>query len=176
MNELKIMPWTSNVYEIEGDKGSLAFFQGKSSSKRHIYAGNLKKPVDLCFILWILCILLWIMRFFLNCAIGRDLRLIVRNCTIEIAPVLVINLAANLRVFLVGLGNSSEFYGGGIGTKMQLNRVSCHRTINAMPLNHTSSYRITYFMPLDQTSFYWIVHHFIGSYISCHWIGFHVIG
>ena len=36
----------SNVNEIEGDKGFLAFFQGKSSEKRRIYAGNLKKIVD----------------------------------------------------------------------------------------------------------------------------------
>ena len=104
------------------------------------------------------------MRFFLNCAIGRDLRLIVRNCTIEIAPVLVINLAANLRVFLVGLGNSSEFYGGGIGTKMQLNRVSCHWTTNAMPLNHTSFYQIICFMSVDRTSFNWIIRLSIGLY------------
>ena len=70
----------------------------------------------------------------------------------------------------------SILYGGGIGTKMQLNRVSRHWTINTMSLNLTSSYRITYFMSLDRTSFYWIVRHSIGLYTSCHWIGPHVIG
>ena len=38
--------------------------------------------VDLCFILWIFWVLLWIMRFFMNCAIGCDLRSIVQNHTI----------------------------------------------------------------------------------------------
>ena len=37
------------VYEIEGGKGVLAFFQGKSSLERRIYARNLKKIVDFCF-------------------------------------------------------------------------------------------------------------------------------
>ena len=78
----KIKPWTSNVYEIEGGKGFLAFFHDKSSLKCRIYAGISKKRVDLCFILWILCVLLWIMWFFVNCAIGCDLRSIVRNRTI----------------------------------------------------------------------------------------------
>ena len=57
----KITPWTSNVCEIDGDKGFLAFFLGKSSLKWHIYTGILQKIVDFCVILWMLRILLWIM-------------------------------------------------------------------------------------------------------------------
>ena len=59
---------------------------------------------------------------------------------------------------------------------MQLNRVSCHWTINDMLLNHTSFYRTVFFMSLDRTSFYWIIRHSIRSYTSCHWIGLHFIG
>ena len=70
----------------------------------------------------------------------------------------------------------NDLYGGGIGTKMQLNRVSCHWTINDMPLNRTSFYGTIFLMSLDRTSFYWIIRHSIGSYTSCHWIGLHFIG
>ena len=66
-------------------------------------------------------------------------------------------------------------YGGGIGTKMQLNRVLCHWTINDMLLNHTSFYRTVFFMSLDRTWFYWIIRHSIRSYTSCHWIIRHSI-
>ena len=80
-------------------------------------------------------------------------------------------------------------YGGGIGTKMSLNRVSCHWTINDMPLNQTSFYRkyrsyvigldfmplnrtsfhrIIYFMSLDRTSFYWIIRNSMGLHTSFH--------
>ena len=59
---------------------------------------------------------------------------------------------------------------------MQLNRVSCHWTINDMLLNHTSFYRTIFLMSLDRTSFYWIIRHSIGSYTSCHWIRLHFIG
>jgi len=40
----------------KGDKGILAFFQCKSSLKRRIYAGNLKKLFDLCYEM--MCVLL----------------------------------------------------------------------------------------------------------------------
>ena len=60
--------------------------------------------------------------------------------------------------------------------KNELNRVSCHWTINDILLNHTSFYRTVFFMSLDRTSFYWIIRHSIRSYTSCHWIGLHFIG
>ena len=79
----KIKPWTSYVYEIEGNKGFLAVFQGKSSLKWRIYAEIPTKLLDLCFILCILCVFLWITWFFVNYAIGCDLKSIVRNHIIE---------------------------------------------------------------------------------------------
>ena len=41
-----IMPRTSNIYKIEGNKGFLAVFQGKSSLKWRIYAGTPKKLLN----------------------------------------------------------------------------------------------------------------------------------
>ena len=43
-----IMPRTSNIYKIEGNKGFLAVFQGKSSLKWRIYAGTPKKTFEFC--------------------------------------------------------------------------------------------------------------------------------
>ena len=79
-------------------------------------------------------------------------------------------------VMFAGLHNHSPLltmlavrpYGGEIGTKMELNLVSCHWTINAMPLNQTSFYWIIFFMSLDRISFYWIIRHSIGLHSSCH--------
>ena len=50
----------------------------------------------------------------------------------------------------------TERYGGGIRTKMYLNRVSCHWTINAMPLNHTSFYLLS-MLRSDWLSYYYAI-------------------
>ena len=78
-------------------------------------------------------------------------------------------------------------YGGGIGTKMPLNHISCHWIIDAMSLDQTLFYPTIFFMSLDRMSFYqtschWIKLHTIGSDFmpldrtSCHWIRLYVIG